>query len=103
MLILTSSARIHGRTISGFSFKHCNTMEDLFGISCQVRRALHEFIYEMSKGRAELWFKRHAGLGEDLTLGHKGTGLNGFPDNMVKNFGKQPQNRLFYVRRSFET
>lgn len=46
------------------------------------------------KGWAELWFKRHAGLGEDLTLACKGTGLNGFPDNMVKNFGNQPKKQV---------
>lgn len=61
-------------------------MENVFGISCQVRGALQKFVYEMSKGRAELWFKRHMGLGGNLTMDHKGTGLSGYPDNMDKIF-----------------
>lgn len=63
--------------VSGFSCKHCNNREDVFGISCQVRGTLHKFIYEMSKGWVELWFKRHAGLGKDQTMDCEGTGLNG--------------------------
>lgn len=54
----------------------------------------------MSKGWVELWFKRHAGLGKDQTMGCEGTGLNSYPNNMVKNFEKQTK-RLLYVRRCF--
>lgn len=39
----------------------------------------------MSKGWADLWFKRHGRLGEDLCVFYKCTGLNGYLENMVKN------------------
>lgn len=45
----------------------------MFGRTCQVRGALCKFIYEMSKGLAELWFKKRGELGEDLTMDHKCT------------------------------
>lgn len=101
MLILTSLARIHGRVIvSGFACKHCNSREDVFGISCQVRGTLHKFIDEMSTGGVELWFKRQVELRKDQTMDCEGTGLSGYPNNMVKNFEKQTK-RLLYVRRCF--
>lgn len=59
-------------------------MKGMFGISCQGKKVFHKFIYEMSKGWDKLWFKGQRGLGEDLTMNQKCTGLNGYPDNMVK-------------------
>lgn len=56
-----------------------------FGLSCQIRGALCKFIYEMSKGCADLWLKRHGRLGEDLCAHYKCSGLNGYLENMVKN------------------